>query len=335
MSLNSVLLTGGTGSLGASVLAQLLSKGHSVTAVVRSIKKSAPFLNKQYASQVESGKLKLVEVPDMTVPNAFDDLVKTVDAIVHVATPLSDRDFEKTVINATFAINDNIFAASLKAPSVKRIVITGSIVSTMSLPDTLFQPITVSADDFSPITKEQGLSGIMPAYQYAKTASEKKAWEFIKTTKPSFDLVVLLAPSITGKCIQEGFTPSKTALGGMADIYKNVFDVETPGPVFPFVMDVEDVASIHVKSLDLKVPGNERYLFHSGHPQDSAEIAKKVREEYPQLRSRVPEVSQERAESPVKVKVDTAKSDKVFPGPWKGWWESAKDTVDDIVKFEK
>lgn len=100
------------------------------------------------------------------------------------------------------------------------------------------------------------------------------------------------------------------------------------------IRDVEDVASIHVKSLDLKVPGNERYLFYSHYPQDSSEIAKKVREEYPQLRNRVPE-AKERAESPVKVKVDTAKSNKVFPGPWKDWWESAKDTVDDIVKFEK
>jgi hypothetical protein len=172
----------------------------------------------------------------MTVPHAFDDLVKTVDAIVHVATPLSDSDFQRTIIDATSAINDNIFAASLKAPSVKRIIITGSIVATMALPDTLFRPITVSADDYSTITNEQGLSSLPAAYQYAKTSSEKKAWEFMKTAKPSFDLVVLLAPAITGKCIQEGFVPSKTALGGMAEIYQNVFDVETPGLVFPFVM---------------------------------------------------------------------------------------------------
>lgn len=101
------------------------------------------------------------------------------------------------------------------------------------------------------------------------------------------------------------------------------------------IRDVEDVASIHVKSLDLKVPGNERYLFHSGHLQDSSEIAKKIREEYPQLRNRVPEVGEKTAESPIKVTVDTAKSDKVFGVPWKDWWESTKDTVDDIVKFEK
>ncbi|OBT82007.1 hypothetical protein VE02_09908 [Pseudogymnoascus sp. 03VT05] len=193
--------------------------------------------------------LKLVEVPDMTVPHAFDDLVKTVDAI-------------RTIIDATLAINDNIFAASLQAPSVKRIIITGSIVSTMALPDVLFRPITVSADDYSTITNEQGLSSLLAA-------------------------------------------------------------------------DVEDVASIHVKSLDLKVLGNERYLFHSGHPQNSSEVAKKIREEYPQLRNRVPKVLDKSAESLVKVKVDTSKSDKVFRGPWKDWWESAKDTVDDIVKFEK
>lgn len=236
MSLNSVLLTGGTGSLGASILAQLLSKGHSVTAVVRSVKKSGPFLTRKYTSEVESGRLKLVEVPDMTVPHVFDDLVRTVDAIVHVATPLGKRDFQSTLIDPTLAINESIFTASIKAFSVKRIIITGSIVSTMTLPDTLFSPITVSADDYSTVTHEQSQSSLGRAYQYAKTSSEKKAWEFMKTAKPSFDLVVLLAPAITGKCIQEGFAPSKTALGGIAEIYQNVFDVETPGLLFPFVM---------------------------------------------------------------------------------------------------
>lgn len=58
----------------------------------------------------------------------------------------------------------------------------------------------------------------------------------MKQEKPSFDLVVLLAPSITGRCIQGGFKPDKTALGGMANIYNAVFDVKEVGFVFPYFM---------------------------------------------------------------------------------------------------
>lgn len=49
------------------------------------------------------------------------------------------------------------------------------------------------------------------------------------------------------------------------------------------------MAAIHLKSLDLKVPGNERYLFHIRDLLIGPQPANKIRKEYPQLRKRVPE----------------------------------------------
>jgi hypothetical protein len=34
------------------------------------------------------------------------------------------------------------------------------------------------------------------------------------------------------------------------------------------------------------------------------------------------------------VKVDISKFENVFGTQWKGWWESAKATVDDILRLE-
>lgn len=51
-----------------------------------------------------------------------------------------------------------------------------------------------------------------------------------------FDLVFLLAPSIIGKSIQQDFKPRKGDLGGMSAIYREVFDREAIGSLFPFVM---------------------------------------------------------------------------------------------------
>lgn len=236
MSIKSVLLTGGTGSVGAFVLDQLLSNGNDVTAVVRSLKKSSSFISQKYASQVESGTLKLAEVSDMTAPGAFDKHAKTVDAVIHVATPLSDSDFQRSMIDPTWIIDENILTAAAKAPSVKRVIITGSIVSTMKLPDDLVREGVISEKNFNNISNEEGLKSTGAAYMYAKTTAEHKSWAFMESVKPSFDLIVLLAPSITGRCIQQGFVPSKNSLGGMGSLYKSIFDVDTPGFTFPYFM---------------------------------------------------------------------------------------------------
>jgi hypothetical protein len=100
----------------------------------------------------------------------------------------------------------------------------------------LFKDVVISEKCFNSITDKEPIMTPAGSYQYAKTAAEKKAWAWIEANKPKFDLIVLLAPSITGRCIQEGFVPVKSALGGMGDIYRNIFDVKTPGFLFPYWM---------------------------------------------------------------------------------------------------
>ena len=100
------------------------------------------------------------------------------------------------------------------------------------------------------------------------------------------------------------------------------------------IRDVEDVAAIHVRTLDVNIPGNKRYLFHAGPLLKAQKVANQIRETYPQLRSRVPEGGAG-DELPIPlVKVDISKFGNVFGTQWKGWWESAKATVDDILRLE-
>jgi hypothetical protein len=52
------------------------------------------------------------------------------------------------------------------------------------------------------------------------------------------------------------------------------------------------------------------------------------------LRSRVPAGGEgDELHTPL-VKVDISKFENVFGTQWKGWWESAKGTVDDILRLE-
>ena len=52
------------------------------------------------------------------------------------------------------------------------------------------------------------------------------------------------------------------------------------------------------------------------------------------MRSRVPEGGAGDELPMLLVKVDISRFESVFGAQWKGWWESAKGTVEDILRLE-
>jgi nucleoside-diphosphate-sugar epimerase len=231
-----ILLSGATGMLGAVILKQLLAADHKVNAILRSFSRSKAALSAQYPAAVQSGQLTLTEIPDMGVDGVFDEPLQGASNFIHAATPLGTKDFYETIIKPVSVITENVLKSAANAPHLKRLVITGSMVSTFKIPDELLSGKTLSEKDFSSVTLEEGKSNLGYAYSYSKVTSEKEAWAFIEKNKPKFELVYLLAPSITGKNIQVGWKPTKGHLGGASGLYKNLFDVEKPGPVFPYFM---------------------------------------------------------------------------------------------------
>lgn len=236
MFLKSVLLTGATGNVGAVLIEQLLDAGVTVDAVLRSFAKSKKFLEQKYQDKVASGQLRFTEIADMGVEGAFDAPTEKVSAIIHVATPLSTSNFLETLIKPIYRINENVLRAADRSPTVKRVIITGSIVSVVKLPEDMGKDVTFNEENYNSITLEEAVTSFPAAYQYSKTSSEQKAWEYMAKGSHSFDLVFLLAPSILGRSIQQGYNATKDDLGGISSIYRDLFDVEVTGSVFPYVM---------------------------------------------------------------------------------------------------
>lgn len=110
---------------------------------------------------------------------------------------------------------------------------TGSQVATLKIPEGLFSGKIINEDNWNPITVEEAEATPRDAYQYSKVHAEQKAWEFMKEKPREFDLIFLLAPSITGKSLQDGYKPEKGHLGGQPGLYTGLFDVEKPGFLFP------------------------------------------------------------------------------------------------------
>jgi nucleoside-diphosphate-sugar epimerase len=81
------LLTGANGFVGSHILEQLLTKGYSVRAIVRSQAKASQVLSdfKSFSSQIDFGI-----VPDITSLKAFDEVVQSAspfDVVIHTASP--------------------------------------------------------------------------------------------------------------------------------------------------------------------------------------------------------------------------------------------------------
>jgi nucleoside-diphosphate-sugar epimerase len=78
------------------------------------------------------GQIEPVIVPDITVPGAYDEAVKGVEYIIHVASPLAlptITDFENEMIKPALQGTMSMLEAAHKTNGIKKIVITGSVSS--------------------------------------------------------------------------------------------------------------------------------------------------------------------------------------------------------------
>lgn len=124
-----VLITGGTGFIGNHTVAQFLSNGYRVRATARnqsSCNRLAE-IHKNYRDDLETQI-----VSDITVPGAFDEAVKDVDGIIHMASPFTYEitDNEKDLIVPAIRGTQGILQSTASfAPKVKRVVLTSSFAS--------------------------------------------------------------------------------------------------------------------------------------------------------------------------------------------------------------
>ncbi|KAF8898266.1 hypothetical protein CPB84DRAFT_1780753 [Gymnopilus junonius] len=169
-----VLLTGANGFIGIWVFRILLEQGYTVRAAVRSLEKSKR-LKERFASY--SDKVEWVIVKDMTKDGAFDDALKDVDAIVHMASPVNGTPGPIPMVRDPLLTK------------VKRVVLTSScaaITATVEKPTRIFTEDDWG-DEFVEACQAQG-----------KDANERFKYRASKVLaergKIGWDLVVLNPP---------------------------------------------------------------------------------------------------------------------------------------------
>jgi len=191
-----VLVTGVTGFVGSGVADQFLHYGYKVRGTIRDAAKGV-WLQEAFDAKYGTGNFELVSVPDMVADGAYDEVVKGVDAIAHVASIMSfDADPNK-VIPPSIAGALNALKSAYAEPSVKRFVLTSSSTAAI-IPVKGQGRVVITHDSWNekaikeawadpPYDAARGLW----TYGASKTQAEQEVWKYHKENRHKRpDLVV-------------------------------------------------------------------------------------------------------------------------------------------------
>ncbi|KAL0705242.1 hypothetical protein Bca4012_071667 [Brassica carinata] len=197
------LVTGETSFIASHVVKALLDLGYFVRTTVRdfSDEEKVRFL---WELKGAKERMKIFEA-DLTVDGSFDDAVKGVDGVFHIASTISvcmdDNDLEKLADRDIYGIRNLMNSCEKSRNTVRRIVLTSSSTSVR---------YSYDATKASPL-KESHWSDLEYCrsfriwYGYAKTLVEKESW--LIAAEKNLNLVVVI-PSF---CIGPILSPKPTS----------------------------------------------------------------------------------------------------------------------------
>ncbi|GMT31165.1 hypothetical protein PFISCL1PPCAC_22462 [Pristionchus fissidentatus] len=241
-----VLVTGASGYVASHVVHNLLKKGFKVRGTVRSLKNAAK-IDPIRKLDVD-GRLELVEA-DLLKEEGWASAVAGCDFVQHVASPFPIV-ADETVVTTAIAGTVNVLKAVAKCHSVQKVVLTSSCVAVSEGHD---QTRSFSEADWTNL--EDPRTGLYPR---SKTMAEKEAWKFLaeipegdnKFRLSTINPVLVIGPPLIDE------------QGSSISIIRQFLQHEMPmcPPMQLALVDVRDVAEMHVKAMLSKEADNERFL---------------------------------------------------------------------------
>ena len=244
-----ILVTGGTGYIGAWVVKGLLEHGHTVRATVRNIQQKEKYQFLQDIAEKSDGSIEFWEA-DLLKKGSFDEAAKGCDAIAHVASPfkLKVKDGQKDLIDPAVIGTNNVLEAANKSGTVKKVVLTSSVAAIYG------DNMDMKNQDLTSFNEEHfntSSSLTHQPYSFSKVEAEKKAWAIAKH-QSGWQLIVMNPSFVMGPFLSSH--SESESLKFMADMLTGKFRTGAAELYFGFV-DVRDVAKAHVFALENKVEG--------------------------------------------------------------------------------
>ena len=257
-----VLLTGISGFIGLYCAKELLEQGFKVRGTVRSKQRESHARDALKIGNVNITHLDFA-ILDLTTDDGWDNAMEGCEYVLHVASPFriaNPKNANDMMLPAVEGTKRILRAAS--QANVKRVVLTSSIVSMMS---------SIRRGQFGPDDWTDVSYPNLNTYIRSKTLAEKAAWNFISnaTENEKLELVVIAPGGVFGPPLGNEMTAETLSI--MDKMLSGKIPM-VPEAAFPMV-DVRDVAKLHVKAMTQSEVAGERFIASGTEPIGFSDIA--------------------------------------------------------------
>ncbi len=256
-----VLVTGGSGFIGGHCILQCLAAGHQVRTTLRSLSREPEVRSLlKRAGAGSDGRLSFAAA-DLERDAGWQEAVAGCDFVLHVASPFPlavPKHEEELIVPARDGALRVLKAA--RTAGVRRVVLTSSFAAV----GYGHKEQTAPFDETS--WTDPNAEGVS-AYAKSKTFAERAAWDFVGK-EGGIELSVVNPVGVFGPVLGPDLSTSIT-------IVTRMMDGSMPGlPRMKFgVVDVRDVADLHLRAMtDARAKG-ERFLAVAGDFMSLREMA--------------------------------------------------------------
>src|SRR3954463_11649582 len=266
-----VLVTGGSGFIGAHCIRRLHEDGYRVRTTVRSLGREA-----EVRKLAGDGPLEVVAAA-LEADAGGPEAVAGCEYVLHVASPFplgQPKHEDELIVPARDGALRVLRAA--RDAGVKRVVLTSSFAAIgygHGHPDTVYDETSWTDVD------GPGVS----AYAKSKTIAERAAWDFVNGDGGSPELAVVNPVAVLRPLLGPDASTS-------IELVKRLIEGGMPGtPKVAYgVVDVRDVADLHVRAMTAPEAAGERFLAIGEDFRWISEMGQWLREALPDRAKKIP-----------------------------------------------
>lgn len=279
--MSKVLVTGGSGFIGAHTIVQLLAAGHEVSTTVRNLAREGEVRAMLKEGGADANAPLRFFAADLEKDAGWAEAVAGCEYVLHVASPFppaAPKDENDLIIPAREGALRVLRAA--RDAGVRRVVLTSSFAAVG-----YGQKPQDAPYDETDWTNPDGDD--VRAYVKSKTLAERAAWDFVAKEgvgpNGALELATVLPVGVFGPVLGPDYSTSIL-------LVQRLMDGALPGaPRISFgIVDVRDVADLHLRAMTNPAAKGERFLAVAGDFLTIQQIAKVLKARMGEPGKRVP-----------------------------------------------
>ncbi|MCI1553409.1 MAG: NAD-dependent epimerase/dehydratase family protein [Levilactobacillus sp.] len=270
-----ILVTGGNGFLATHIIKELLTHGYAVRATLRSLSKATPVKRALTHHHVPHLDALSFVVANLTQDADWAAAMTGVDAVMSVAAPVfvNGESVDGKISHAAQVGVQRILRAATTA-GVNRVIMTGNLGAVGFSNFSRTKPVTPT--DWT----DPAQPGLSP-YEKSKLLAEQAAWQFVKTHPQAPQLVTVNAGAMLGPSLSDH-------VSGSFGILTRLIDGKPTPNLTINVVDVRDVAHMHVLALQTPNAAGHRFIAVAPTPIDMRTVIQLIKTTQPTLALKLP-----------------------------------------------